>query len=198
MPLHCIARPFLTDYITSILVSLSLSLYLHLYTTILQFIIPDEGVKAGRSFGYGATSPLNSQWELVENTVFDLGINGDQLLVYCLDADNKPNFLWGFSYNGDWSEPGLADYGTNMSALPDSLAKLGHTTLPHKDNCLYNGTQSGRKTDLQASFMNVSNWDCTDDARFEIDMSTSGVAGGMRLDVIMTVLTMVGASLLWV
>jgi hypothetical protein len=176
-------------------VYLTFSLFAFL-NVFVQFIVPREGIQAGQSFGYGASSPFNSQWEAVEGTVFDLGINGDQLLVYCLNADDKPHFLWGFSYNGNWSEPGLADYGTNTSALPEALQTLGHTILPHKDNCLYNGTQSGRKTDLQAAFMNASNYDCSDEARFEIADPQSGASSWTSMTTT-TVVAMMSLLTMW-
>ena len=90
-----------------------------------------------------------------------------------MDADDKPNILWGFSYAGDWAEPGLPDYGTNSSALPDALKDIGNVALPHQDNCLYVGAQAGRKTELLESFMKAENYQCADLTRYEVDLSSS-------------------------
>lgn len=83
--------------------------------------------------------------------------------MYCLDADNVPNFLWGFSYNGPWVNASLAEgeYGTNSSALPASL-ELANVVLPHNDSCAYQGDLIGRKTDLQAQFVSSSSYTCVD------------------------------------
>ena len=101
--------------------------------------------------------------------------------MYCLDADDLPHFLWGFSYNGPWLEPGLSpeEYGTGKSALPDDLADLGTTTLPHNDNCVYAGPLSDTKANLQKHFMDPAEWNCLDDFRIETpdDQVRSGAAG---------------------
>ena len=81
----------------------------------LQFTIPDGGIKAGQAFGFGGGSPFADQWEMLQEGggLFDLSVNGDQVFIYCLDADDLPNIVWGFNYNGPWKEAGLLqeEYG---------------------------------------------------------------------------------------
>jgi hypothetical protein len=118
----------------------------------------------------GAGSPYEANWELVgdEASDFELDDEGDQFFVYCLDADDVPNFLWGFSYNGPWSEPGLTVYEKTQSALPTSLENLGNLAIPHADNCVYEGELGGIKTDLQKQFMDPGKFNCLDELRIEI------------------------------
>jgi hypothetical protein len=115
----------------------------------------------------GSNSPFADSWEEIASP-FSLSTDGDNLFVYCLDADDVPNFLWGFSYNGPWLDANLgdADYGEGFSALPRSLNFLGSTALTHNDNCAYNGTLTGRKTELQQRFMDPEEWFCQDSPRF--------------------------------
>lgn len=115
----------------------------------------------------GDNSPFAENFEETA-APFSLSTDGDNIFIYCLDADDVPNFLWGFSYNGPWLDDGLADdqYGEGFSALPRSLDFLGSTALTHLDNCVYNGTLSGRKTELQQLFMDPEEWVCQDSPRF--------------------------------
>jgi len=136
-----------------------------------RFSIPEKGVAAGESFGFGENSSLSENWELFGD--FELDTDGDQVFIYCLDADNLPNFLWGLSYNGAWVDTnGTEDsaYGTNSSALPESLEILGNTVLNHSDNCVYRGALEGRKTELQAQFMDPTNFICFDGIRIGFEL----------------------------
>jgi hypothetical protein len=141
-------------------------------SALFKFTIPDVGIKAGEAFGMGGESPYNENWVMLTEEgggLFDLSVQGDQLFIYCLDADDLPNILWGFNYNGAWSEAGLEDYGNDKSALPTELENLGSNSLPHADNCVYSGELMGRKAELQVLFMDAANWKCLDESRIEID-----------------------------
>lgn len=164
-----------------------------------QFTIPDEGIKAGQAFGLGGESPFNANWEMLTDEgggLFDLSVEGDQIFIYCLDADDLPNIIWGFNYNGAWSEAGLEDYGSDKSALPTELENLGSNSLPHADNCVYSGELTGRKAELQVLFMNSTNWKCLDESRIEIDnknsTATSAATAVHTAAVTTTILVLVG------
>jgi len=137
----------------------------------LQFAVPEGGLSLGQSFGFGPDSPYEDNWEPVGDGNFELSTEGDQIFIYCLDADNVPNFLWGFSYGGPWKDAGLdpSEYGETSSALPATLEFLGNTALPHRDNCVFQNQVSGRKTRLQSEFMDPTLFQCDDDSRIEID-----------------------------
>jgi hypothetical protein len=137
-----------------------------------QFNIPKEGISAGSVFGYGAGSPYLEQWEDAEG-LFDLSVAGDQFFLYCLDADDRPNFITGFSYNGAWMEAediqALDEVPLDQSALPSDLFRFGGVFLPHADNHLYIGNLTGSKTELLSGFMNPFNYKASDTSRFKID-----------------------------
>jgi hypothetical protein len=165
--------------------------------SITQFTIPDTGIKAGEAFGLGGESPHNEHWKMLTEEgggLFDLSVQGDQLFIYCLDADDIPNILWGFNYNGPWSEAGLEDYGNDKSALPTELDNLGSNSLPHADNCVYSGELMGRKAELQVLFMDAANWKCLDESRIEIDnnSTTPTTSAATATTVTTTVLVLVG------
>ena len=138
----------------------------------MQFTIPEDGIEQGQSFGLGDTSPFAENWERIGGDAnnFDLSTEGDNFFIYCIDADDLPNFLWGYSYSGPWKEAGLADeeYGEAFSALPESLEVVGNTVYEHKDNCVYEGELGGRKTDLQRQFADPGEFICVDDQRIEL------------------------------
>lgn len=114
---------------------------------------------------------MSENWEEV-SAPFSLSTDGDQILVYCLDADDVPNFLWGYSYNGPWSDPFLPDdqYEEGMSALPKSLELIGSVALTHFDNCVYNNTLDDRKTTLQQLFMDPDQYLCLNDQRIVLKL----------------------------
>lgn len=104
---------------------------------------------------------------------FDLGTDGDQLFIYCIDADGLENILWGFNYNGEWAPAGLtaSQYGTNTSSLPEVLENQGSVVLPHMDNCKYDGALGGFKTVILSGFLDPSNYNCSDDNRFAVSFA---------------------------
>jgi hypothetical protein len=115
--------------------------------------------------------------------LFDLSVAGDQLFLYCLDADDLPHFITGFSYNGDWTDAqDLADLDPDdvpldQSALPEDLFELGSVALPHADNHLYIGNLTGSKAELLSEFMKPDNYEPSDALRFElVESKGSGVA----------------------
>jgi hypothetical protein len=175
-------------------------MFILFYSSQQQFTIPKTGIAAGEAFGLGGESPHNEHWEMLTDQgggMFDLSVQGDQLFIYCLDADDIPNILWGFNYNGPWSEAGLEDYGNDKSALPTELENLGSNSLPHADNCVYSGALMGRKAELQVLFMDSANWNCLDESRMEIDTSnstttTSGATATATAAVTSTILVLVG------
>jgi hypothetical protein len=93
-------------------------------------------------------------------------VTGDQFFLYCLDADEEPHFISGFSYNGEWTDAeDLADpVPLDKSALPEDLIEFGSVALPHIDNYLYRGSLQGFRTDLLAEFMDPEKYEGYDDA----------------------------------
>jgi hypothetical protein len=134
-----------------------------------QFNIPEGGIAAGSIFGYGDGSPYSEQWESPEG-LFDLSVAGDQFFLYCLDADDLPHFITGFSYNGAWMEAediqALEEVPLDKSALPEDLFELGAVFLPHADNHIYTGNLTGSTTDLLLEFMDSSNYEASDALRY--------------------------------
>lgn len=128
-----------------------------------------------------APSPYFENWEPVggEDNNFELATTGDNFFIYCIDADDQPNFLWGYSYNGPWKEAGLSneEYGEGFSALPESLEVVGNTVFEHVDNCAYEGDLGGRKTDLQIKFMDPIEFTCVDENRIQIVQPTTPPSG---------------------
>lgn len=167
------------------------SRFAFIVTACTQFTIPEEGISAGQAFGLGPGSPFEESWELVgdaETQPFSLNTDGDNVFVYCLDADNVPNFLWGYSYSGPWADSGLpdADYGEALSALPESIENLGNLALEHNDNCVYNGKLAGRKTELQKEFMDPTLFTCLNELRIEPANGRSSESGANSLYMAMT------------
>jgi hypothetical protein len=140
-----------------------------------QFIIPEGGIDAGAIFSYG-DGPFSELWEEPEG-LFDLSINGDNIFLYCIDADDLPHFITGFSYAGDWfdvDDIDPADPPIDRSALPEDLFEFGSVALPHFDNNLYIGNLTAFKSELLAAFMEPGNYEGSDDLRFGlVDPETS-------------------------
>lgn len=157
----------------------------------MQFTIPEDGIVAGQAFGFGSDSPFFENWELEEGSNFELDTEGDQVFIYCLDADNVPNFLWGYSYNGPWADSGLpdADYGTDKSALPTSIENIGNLALEHNDNCVYDGVLAGRKTELQRQFMDPTLFTCLNDLRIELATNVQPSASAMTTSTLSLIMT---------
>lgn len=142
----------------------------------MKFTIPPEGLPAGQVFGLGEPSPYAELWTPMEGSnPFDIQTMGDNLFIYCLDLDNLPNFLFGFTNNGPWYEPGLSadEYGSGHSALPESLAQAGSIFLStHGDNCVYVGPlqRNMEKSELQETMIDPENFDCINGTRFQLDL----------------------------
>jgi hypothetical protein len=85
-------------------------------------------------------------------------VAGDQFFLYCLDVDDRPNFITGFSYNGAWMEAediqALDEVPLDQSALPEDLFEFGSVFLPHAVHHLYIGNLAGTPADLLIEFMN--------------------------------------------
>jgi hypothetical protein len=165
-------------YVQDILISRIFLLFLFFLLHQPQFNIPEGGIKAGDIFGYGDGSPYSEYWESPEG-LFDLSVAGDQFFLYCLDADDLPHFITGFSYNGAWMEAediqALEEVPLDKSALPEDLFELGAVFVPHADNHLYTGIVSANKTDLLLAFMDPSNYEASDALRYGfVDQNGSG------------------------
>jgi hypothetical protein len=99
-------------------------------------------------------------------------VTGDQFFLYCLDADDLPHFITGFSYNGAWMEAediqALDEIPLDKSALPEDLFELGAVFLPHADNHIYTGNVSGNTTDLLIEFMDPLNYEASNALRYRL------------------------------
>jgi endonuclease I len=164
-----------------------------------QFNIPEGGIEAGIIFGYGEGSPYSDQWEEAEG-LFDLSVGGDQLFLYCLDADELPHFITGFSFNGDWADAqdiaALDEVPLGQSALPEDLFEFGSVALPHADNNLYIGTFEGTRAVLLTAFMNPVNYEQSNDLRYELDSNRNSGAFSIFSAVVAT-LTILPLVVAW-
>jgi hypothetical protein len=148
----------------------------------LKLDIPAGGLDMGTLIGYGtvASPPTEFKSDWTTDGFFDIGINGDQLLIYCLKDDGAANFLWGFNTLADWAPSDLADYGTNTSALPQGLVN-GNVAFEDCDNLFWKdptpGISTSDKSEILAKFLDVENYDCNDDTRWEYDGTSPGNAG---------------------
>lgn len=152
---------------------------------------PEGGIPEGTFFGYGPSPNLGDQWE-VESGEFSLGTeSGDNVFLYCVDADDKIRFLSGFSNAGNWSLPGLTaeDYGEAMSALPADLVGAA-IVLPHLDNYFYNGSRSEVINLLRADMLNPAAWAGDDENRFGI--SEDQVESGAKAFTVTIVTALLG------
>jgi hypothetical protein len=131
-------------------------------------------------FGFGKDSV---GWS--NDTAFDLGISGDTILTYCINADGTPIFLHGMSYAKDgWANDSLTsdEYGLERSALPVELQQFGYGSvqLPYHQNNVYNGTSQGlEKQELLVLFAQLNNYMGSNEIRYEMpqlegDDATSG------------------------
>jgi len=166
-----------------------------------EFDIPAEGIKAGTSFGYGEGIKFTQNWNVeAESEDFDISDDGDQLFVYCMNADGYPHFITGFNFAGeDWVARGMPEleYGTNRSALPERLEETSTSvSLPHKDNWIYIGPRDGFKTDLLKQFSNSSNYQGFDDVRINI-VSAAGASGLTMIMAASTILLTIVTASLW-
>lgn len=135
-----------------------------------------EDVSLGTLFGYGSQLKYGDGWEKADGT-FSLSTEGEQIFLYCQAASGDVRHLAGLSWAGDFSPPGLPNYGLNESALPDQLKELGSVALDPFPNYAYGGPSGGQipLEDLQEQFQDPSNWQGSS-TRFGIG-SGSGAAG---------------------
>ena len=120
--------------------------------------------------------PLGSTWQ-PEDGLMRFGEDGENLFLYCIDADDNIKFLSGFSNDETWKLPGLTaeEYGTTSSALPDALLNA-NILLVHRDNYRFNGTVEGTPVDvMRDNIRNPNLWDGDNDARFARIGEASGV-----------------------
>jgi endonuclease I len=141
-----------------------------MYTGTLQYILPATGIKAGAVFGYGVTFPSQEgEWaETEEQKMFDLRtVAADSMLVYCMDADGRENFLSAVTYNND----GFGS-GPGQTSLPENLVEIGSLALQFAPNYLYTGPLNGTRTALLEALSNASNFKGSK-VPYEINTSTA-------------------------
>lgn len=119
---------------------------------------------------------------------FDIQTTGDNIFIYCLDADQKPNVINGWTNSGSWKEAGLTDdeYGTATSALPENLEGAGSIALPDTNNCIYSGPLPRDTASLAENLIDPTLWSCQDSPRIILDLGDSA-GGRASLSVIATV-----------
>jgi hypothetical protein len=134
--------------------------------TLLQYIIPDDGVKAGTVFGYGVKFPLQEgEWaDSEELKKFDLRTtSADSMLVYCINADGKENFLSALTYNDNgFAEPQQTSYEPGETSVPENLAETGSLALAFAPNYLYTGPLNGTRATLLEALGDPVNFEGSD------------------------------------
>jgi hypothetical protein len=165
---------------------------------------PRGGIPAGTLFGYGPRIHLGTLWEKVEGT-FSLGLDGDNMFLYCKTNLYKTRFLSGFTNNYDWAMPFLdeADYGHNSSALPESLV-ASSINLPHKYNYFYNGPRDARVNQLRRNILDPNEWRGSNELQYsildtpvEVAEGSSGSKPAPRSPFLGSLLAMTCCSLAW-
>lgn len=137
---------------------------------------PDEGIGQGVLFGYGGDGVKHGDQWIDETPGFSLNIaEGDNVFLYCIDADSKIRFLAGYSNYGNWSDMGLAleEYGEAQSALPEEIVRAS-IVLPHQDNYFYNGSRDETIFLLRADMLNPASWVGDNEGRFGVRVEDSG------------------------
>jgi hypothetical protein len=133
-------------------------------------VVPEGGISGGSVIGFGPQlegAIGSSDWEEVRNN-FELSIDGEQIFLYCVDANDDLRHLNALSYNGPFQDPGLQNYGYNESSLPISLRDVGSVVLPHKNNYNYAGVTSVEDEVLRLAIENPDNWLGSNDARYTL------------------------------
>lgn len=122
----------------------------------------------------------NGTWAAVNGSApFILSdVTGDNIFLYCLNADSLPHFIVGAIYN----DVGWKAYDANSteeiqleyseSVLPERLSEDGNIALKFFPNYLYKGPDSGNRADLVVTFANASNWEGSNQA-FVVDTGSS-------------------------
>jgi hypothetical protein len=114
----------------------------------------------GTVYSYGFPADKGN-WTDVDTTMppFQLNYDGDSVLTYCINADEKPIFLNAFTNApGGWAAPGLSDYGTASSSLPAGLEQNGSVAVPYFPNYVYTGINKGRYDILLLAFSMTENY----------------------------------------
>lgn len=129
-----------------------------------------------------------------------MGLSGDTLFTYCIDADNNPYFLNAFTNSGEFLAEGLdaTEYGTEKSALPASLAQagVGFVTLPYEQNYVYNGPTRDLKANLLIEYAKPENYDGDNEIRMTIIGLDDPGSSALQLGFVTT--TLIGAMLMLV
>ncbi|CAB9498812.1 Endonuclease I [Seminavis robusta] len=131
---------------------------------------PEDGIEQGDLFGMGPGVDYGDTWSDVEGA-FSLSTTfGDNVFLYCIDADGKMRFLAGFSNSGIWSSPGLSaeEYGEALTALPEQLDQ-GSIVLPHLENYFYNGSRNEATALLRADMLNPASWVGDNEGRYGVE-----------------------------
>jgi len=152
-------------------------------------------LQAGDVFGYNVKFPLDEgEWEMTG--AFELSVDSpDNMLVYCLNADEKPIFLSAVTTNGAFSEPGLDSYTANETALPENLAVDGNLALPFEPNYLYTGPREvTNREEMVAAFKDPINYA---GRNTPYSIITSGAAGRVDVAAALVATVTTAAILLW-
>lgn len=153
-----------------------------------------DGLCLGQIFSYGFEAD-KGLWTPVDDTkVLDLGIRGDTILTYCLDADGQPHFIHGFSYaEAGWAEPGLEDYGSDKSSVPVNLIVNGpfnltvnaSIELPFFKNYIYTGTpHATKKTVLLDAFSRPESYKGSNEIRNTLPEQSSSSNTSARVSLL--------------
>jgi hypothetical protein len=129
---------------------------------------PEEGITAGSLFGYGPQADLNELWTKDQGT-FSLGLDGDNIFLFCLDSMNKIRFLSAFTNAGAWKPPNLhsLEYGHNTSALPETLVD-SEVAVSNRLNYHYAGPRDARINLLRRSILDPEEWAGSNEVRFRM------------------------------
>lgn len=133
--------------------------------------MPKIGLEVSKPFGYSPAT--KDEWVSHSNHTFAVNPEGDNLFLYCETGSGEPHFIFGFSFFGTWSEPGLAEYDVNQSALPDSLLGMGSIAVSGSKHWKYVTKGINEPEALRADFSNVSSWQGSDVA-FNVDLKNAG------------------------
>jgi len=143
--------------------------------------VPNEGLQAGRVFGYGGAS----QWESVAGRFALAASAGDTVTLLCRDLStsddsgqegggvtNNDRPISAISWTGkDWK---YADGDTSNTDLPPALLLLDTEATPsttirlpkHFDNAWYVGPRTGTSRFLQRQIVDPNNWQASDTERY--------------------------------
>jgi hypothetical protein len=93
-------------------------------------------------------------------------------LVYCLNADGRPYFLHGFSFNkGGWAAANLSSYATGQSSLPQQLHTQGAVAVPDFPDYVYLGPATAPlKSKLVSYFKDPKNYNGSFDRKTVPDL----------------------------